>query len=161
MALGPKGRKGVAIALWSLEAETASSSLTKVIVHGAELLVTLSDKSGHTYPLIQFIQVRSDPSYSGRQGEVYLKLRKILTHFRSHGRGGLAKYRDKVDNPRVAGNQTGALVLARLLKDGVLYSSGNFYYLRPANVDKYLGIPWPALRGGLVSEKLEAYMETI
>ena len=72
MALSSKGRKGVAIALSFVEAETASSSLTKVIVHGAELLVTLSDKSGHTYPLIQFIQVRSDPSYSGRQGEVYL-----------------------------------------------------------------------------------------
>jgi hypothetical protein len=157
----PEGEEGSGDRSVVLEAETASSSLTKVIVHGAELLVTLSDKSGHAYPLIQFIQVRSDPSYSGRMEEIYLKLRKILTHFRSHGRGGLAKCRDKVDNPRVAGNPTGALVLARLLKDGVLYSSGNFYYLRPANVDKYLGISWPALRGGLVSERLEAYMETI
>ena len=157
----PEGEEGSGDRSVVLEAETASSSLTKVIVHGAELLVTLSDKSGHAYPLIQFIQVRSDPSYSGRMEEIYLKLRKILTHFRSHGRGGLAKCRDKVDNPRVAGNPTGALVLARLLKDGVLYSSGNFYYLRPANVDKNLGISWPALRGGLVSERLEAYMETI
>jgi hypothetical protein len=108
-----------------LEAEIASSSLTKVIVHGAELLVSLSDKSGHAYPLIQYIEVRSAPSYSGKLQEVYLKLRKILTHFKSHGRGQLAKYRDKVDNPRVAGNPVGALVLARLLKDGVLYSSGS------------------------------------
>ena len=42
----------------------------------------------------------------------------------------------------------------------MLYSSGNFYYLRPANVTStsaFLG-----LRScGLVSEKLEAYMETI
>ena len=41
--------------------------------------MTLSDKSGHTYPLIQYIQVRRP--YSGRQQEVYLKLRKTPNPF--------------------------------------------------------------------------------
>lgn len=144
-----------------LEAGSATSSLSRVTVEGAELIVSLGEKSGHTYPLVNYIKKRSAPTYTGEAFEIYLKLRKLLTHFRSHGKGQLAKYRDKVDNSRVAGNPIGGRVLDRLLRDGVLYESGNFYFIRPANVDKCLGIPWTALRAGLVSSKLEAYMATI
>jgi len=144
-----------------LEAENATSTLTTISVEGAEFTLRLTDRSGNTYPLVKYIQPLEDTRFTGDLKDKYLKLRKILTHFRSHSKGELAKYRDKVDNERVAGNDVGGRVLARLLEDDILYASGIFYFLRPANVDKYLGIPWTALRAGMLSDKLVEYLKTI
>jgi hypothetical protein len=144
-----------------LEADSASSTLVAISVEGADLSVHLSDISGQTFPLIKYVHKREETAFTGEMKEKYLKLRRIILHFRSHSKGSLAKYRDKVDNERVAGNEIGGKVLARLIRDEILYTSGNFYFLRPANVDKYLGIPWPALRAGLVCEKLEEYLRSI
>jgi len=144
-----------------VEANSAISTLAAISVEGAELSVNLSDTSGQTFPLIKYVHKREEIAFTGEMKEKYLKLRKIILHFRSHSKGSLAKYRDKVDNERVAGNEIGAKVLARLIKDEILYTSGNFYFLRPAHVDKYLGIPWVYLRAGLVCNKLEEYLRSI
>ncbi|MGB8259554.1 MAG: hypothetical protein WCE75_04355 [Terracidiphilus sp.] len=144
-----------------LEAGSLSTGLTSVSVEGADLTVSLTESTGLGFPLVKYVRRREGDQFIGQLREPYLKLRKILTHFRSHSRGALAKYRDKVDNPRVAGNPVGGKVLRRLLADGILFASGNFYYLRPENVDKFLGIPWTALRAGLVCDKLEDYLARV
>jgi hypothetical protein len=55
-------------------------------------------------------KIEALPSLGGVK-EKHLKLRKILTHFRSHSRGAMAKLRAKVENERVAGNEVGRPVL--------------------------------------------------
>lgn len=91
----------------------------------------------------------------------YLRLRKILTHFRSHSKSALAKYRDKIENERVAGNVTGRAILDRLLKDSVLRLEGKLYFLQPERVHEHLGISWPELRNGQTSKKLLQYLGSI
>jgi hypothetical protein len=93
--------------------------------------------------------------------EKYLRLRKILTHFRSHSKGALAKYRDKVENPRVAGNPAGEAVLRRLITDGVLVLENPMYFLQQEQVHAHLGITWPELRKGIISDKLLQYLRSI
>jgi hypothetical protein len=73
----------------------------------------------------------------------------------------MAKLRAKVDNERVAGNDIGRPVLARLLNDGILFVEGIFYVLEPANVDKFLGISWTGLKEGDVNQKLFDYLQSI
>ena len=114
-----------------------------------------------TFPLVGHVDKLDlsgfDPDFKPK----YLKLRRLLTHFRSHSKGQLAKYADKVENERVAGNESGAALLEKLLKDGILRKEGRFYFIEPDNLNTYLGVNWTDLRNGTVNEKLAAYLKDI
>lgn len=73
----------------------------------------------------------------------------------------MAKYRDKIENARVAGNPVGEAVLRRLVADGVLTLEDPMYFIETDQVDKLLGISWTDLRQGLVTDKLVQYLKSI
>jgi hypothetical protein len=145
-----------------LEAREVVSSLTALPVEtGVEFTVRVSQDAGLHYPLVKYAKkVETLPAVGGVRAK-HLKLRKILTHFRSHSRGHMAKLRAKVENERVAGNDVGRPVLARLVRDGILVPEGNFYFLEPAKVDEFLGVSWMRLREGVVTPKLIEYLQSI
>lgn len=145
-----------------LEAEHISSSLVSLsLENGVDFTVRVTDKEAYQYPLIKYIKTGVVLPTAGNVNLKYLKLRKILTHFRSHSRGTLAKLRAKIENERVAGNEVGKPVLDRLKQDGVLVLDGKFYFLQPANLDKFLGVSWMRLREGEIPEKLVEYLQSI
>jgi hypothetical protein len=112
-----------------LEATRVNSNVTSLTAMGVDFTIAVEDLKGLQYPLVQHARQKEKPPQDPLLREKYLRLRKILTHFRSHSKGALAKYRDKIDNPRVAGNPIGHAVLDRLLRDGVLRIDGTFYFL--------------------------------
>jgi hypothetical protein len=141
--------------------EIVSTLISLPVENGSEFTVRVTETADHHYPLVKYIKERKSlPTADGVRAK-YLKLRKILTHFRSHSKGTMAKLRAKVDNERVAGNDIGMPVLERLLQDGILFPSGAFYFLQPANVDKFLGVSWTRLREGEVNQKLVEYLQSI
>jgi len=145
-----------------LEAREVLSSLTSIPVdNGVEFTVRVTQDAGHHYPLVKYVKKREILPAADGVGAKHLKLRKILTHFRSHSRGTMAKLRAKVENERVAGNDVGRPVLERLVKDGILVPDGRFYFLEPANVDKFLGVSWVRLKEGDVNKKLVEYLQSI
>jgi hypothetical protein len=145
-----------------LEAREIVSTLISLPVEsGSEFTVRVTETAGHHYPLVKYIKERKSlPAADGVRAK-YLKLRKILTHFRSHSKGTMAKLRAKVENERVAGNDMGMPVLERLVQDGILVPNGAFYFLQPTNVDKFLGVSWTRLREGEVNQKLVEYLQSI
>lgn len=52
-------------------------------------------------------------------------------------------------------------VVPILVMDGILVSEGPFYFLVPANVDKFLGVSYVRLREGDVNQKLVEYLQSI
>jgi hypothetical protein len=145
-----------------LEAREIGSSITSLpIESGVEFSVRVTQNAGLNYPLVKYAGKRELlPTADGVRAK-HLKLRKILTHFRSHSRGTMAKLRAKVENERVAGNEVGRPVLDRLVRDGILIPDGNFYFLEPAKVDQFLGVSWTRLREGEVNQKLIEYLQSI
>lgn len=143
------------------EAETLESSAGKVATNGVDFAIQIDAGESLGYPLAQFARQRPKFSRDPSLLRKYLKLRKILLHFRSHSRGRLAKYRAKVDNERIAGNPFGQAILARLMKDGILTAEGSFYYLQPHSVDVHLGISCIDLQKGFTSDKLQQYLRDI
>lgn len=141
--------------------EVNSSVLSLPIENGVEFTIRVPDVGRHNYPLVKY--VRKAESLAAAEGvrAKYLKLRTILTHFRSHSRGRMAKLRAKVENERVAGNDVGRPVLQRLINDGVLVAEGKFFFLNPENVDKFLGVSWTRLKEGDVNQKLVDYLQSI
>jgi hypothetical protein len=144
-----------------LEATRVNSGVTNLTAMGVDFTIAVEEMRGLQYPLVQHARQKGKPPQDVSSREKYLRLRKILTHFRSHSKGALAKYRDKIENPRVAGNAIGRAVLSRLIQDGVLRIDGTFYFLQPERVDTYLGISWTDLRKGETSEKLLQYLRSI
>jgi hypothetical protein len=144
-----------------LFASSVDSSILTIVTNGVDLRVLLPEGATLTYPLANHLRRVQVPPQDPLLSEKYRRLRKILVHFRSHSRGSLAKYREKIDNERVAGNDTGQAVLQRLLKDKILTIDGSFYFLQPKNVDVHLGVSWVDLNSGFISDKLLGYLSSI
>jgi hypothetical protein len=113
------------------------------------------------YPLAKYVRktekALSDPGIA----EKYLRLRRILLEFRSHSKGALAKYRDKIEHERVLRNEHGRRVLALLLKEGVLRSDRNFYFVQPEQFSSTLGITWQQLRQHKTSHRLLEFLKRV
>jgi hypothetical protein len=144
-----------------LQAGNVKSEVTNLSTAGVDLTVAVEDTTGLQYPLVQHIRKKAKVPQDPAIHEKYLRLRKILTHFRSHSKGAMAKYREKIENERVAGNPVGEAVLKRLLHDGVLILKDPLYFIQTDQVDKHLGISWTDLRKGGISEKLSLYLRSI
>jgi hypothetical protein len=144
-----------------LAAEALECTVGNIVTNGAELVIGVTDRSGITYPAIQYVEAEVDFSYDSSLKEKYLRLRRILVLFRSHSRGALAKYRAKIEHERVLRNPLGRAILQRLLDDEILTREGDFYFLQPENVHRHLGVSWIDLRKGRTSEKLMEYLSLV
>ena len=151
---------------------TEKSSVASIQAN--EIDVQLNDTNGITnldllqiaypgklvYPLNQCLNKFIIPD-----GDVHrehaLRLRKILMLFRSHSKGAMARYCDKIDHRRVLKGEWDKLLLRKLLQDSILYKHGNFYYINPVKVDLYLEVNWEQLRRGDLSEKFINYVNRI
>ena len=145
----------------ALEADGLKSSVTSIVRNGVDLNIAVTDRSGVIYPTVQFVEDRAPTPADPALNEKFLRLKRILVHFRSHSRGKLAKYRAKIEHERVLGRESGPALLNRLLIDGILTQDESFYFLEPANVDRHLGVSWDSLKKGRTSEKLLRYLSAI
>ncbi|WP_088342367.1 NACHT domain-containing protein [Robiginitalea sediminis] len=91
----------------------------------------------------------------------YLKLRKILILFRSHSKGVLAKYRDKIENIRVTGNPLSKLILNELVETEVLYSDNKFYYIDPDKLHVHLGLSYNDIKMQKINGKTLEFLRGI
>jgi hypothetical protein len=145
-----------------LEAREVLSSVTSAAIDpGAEFSIRVEQPSMQQFPLVKYTSSREVVLPAEGVREKYLKLRKILTHFRSHSRGTLAKLKAKVENERVGGNETGRPVLDRLVADRILVAQGLFFFLDPPKVHEHLGVTWTELREGKTNRNLVEYLESI
>ena len=81
--------------------------------------------------------------------------------FRSHKKGTLARYRDKIEHERVLQNDIGRAVLDELVGKHILILDGNFYYLDPGQIDRHLGVSWLDLRLHQKSDKLIQFLKAV
>lgn len=113
------------------------------------------------YPLAKYVnkteRVFTDPDVA----EKHRRLRRILQEFASHSKGGLAKYRPKIEHERVLRGKCGENVLDQLLKEGVLTKDTKFYYVDSDKLAKVLGITWHELRQHKSSKPLEAFLKKV
>lgn len=144
-----------------LEADVLSCALERIATNGLELELAVTDRSGLGYPVIQYVKQRGAFTHDRDLQEKYLRLRRILFQFRSHSRGTMARYKQKIEHEHVLKNALGKAILDRLLHDGVLTLDGSFYFLQPENVNKHLGISWIDLRKGRTSTRLEQYLRLV
>ena len=145
----------------TFEAETVTSRLENIFTNGVSLKVYVTDPTELAYPLYNYAYKKRALPKNRQMKEKYLRLRRILVEFRSHGRGALARHRQKIEDERVLRNQIGRNILNRLLEDGILTIFNDRYFLQPEQVNKYLAVTWPELRSGVMPSKLIEYLRSI
>ena len=144
-----------------LEATSMESTVSSILTNQVELILAVSDPAGMTYPSIKYVEKKEQFPPDPLLKEKYLRLRRILVHFRAHGKDTLARYKGKIEHERMLRNETGRAILRQLAQDGILTSAGQFYFLQLEKVDRYLGVSWLDLRKGRSSARLLQYLRTI
>ena len=128
---------------------------------GAGMLTLIAREHRLDYPLAAQAKAFEPPALDPDFESKLRRLRRILSEFRSHSRGSLAKYRDKIEHKRVLQNEIGHKVLEALINAGVLRRDTRFYYIDAAAFDRELGITWHQLRQYETSEKLKRFLNRI
>lgn len=95
------------------------------------------------------------------QVKVYQKLRRTFCLFKSHSKGRLAKYKDKIDNRRWLGSNEWQFLLQALLDNGVFYIEDNFYFISQTHLSDTLGVSYDQLKNGVITEKIVNFIKLL
>lgn len=98
---------------------------TPTVRHEANLAVSWPGSSSHPWVAHTYTPTEIADS---RLYEAARRLSKFIIAFRSHSKGSLARYRNKLDHARMT-KGTGQLVLNALKQEGVITTKGDFYHL--------------------------------
>ena len=121
----------------------------------------VNEESSLSYPLAKYTRKSAKEAAPPELKEKYRRLRRILSEFASHSKGGLAKYRAKIEHERVLRGPIGQNVLEQLLKEGVLYADAKFYYVDSIKRAAVLDTTWIALRQYEISDRLKAFLSRV
>jgi hypothetical protein len=117
---------------------------------------------GQTYfPFNEFTKapVAIDPS-DKMLYEAFGKLRRMLLMFRSHSKGVLARYCEKIDN-RIGKSPLGKSLIDGLLGKGVIYTDGTLYYVNSSKFGEVLGAKYDDIRSSEMNDKIVAFIRPL
>lgn len=100
----------------------------------------------------------------GRDNNFYTAariLRKIMTSFRSHSKGSLARYKDKIDSERMTRGKLGKAVLNKLIADKFIELRGKFYHLNSDAVSEKFEISYHDMRDWALGAKAREYLDLL
>ena len=147
----PKDSDGVVI-----EASRCESMVSrKPLVRGS---LSVSWPNAESYPWNDFaVSAEAKELDTQEMHRVHLRFRRIVTSLRSHSKGSLARFKDKVEHRRVLKNQMGKALLASLLDDGILKLEDDFYHWVPERAAAVLKVSYHDLRNRRVTPEMKAY----
>jgi hypothetical protein len=90
--------------------------------------------------------------------EAQRALRRLVVSFRSHSKGQLARFRDKIESQRMTKGEVGERIREALLADHVLSIQGVYYILEPNELGAQLGTDYSSLLDKVFSERANAYL---
>jgi hypothetical protein len=93
--------------------------------------------------------------------EKYLRLRTIMMQFRSHSKGQLAKFQDKIEHQRVYKNDIGWSVLEKMKETGILYKNAHLYVVDNAALDLHVGLSYFDFKRKAINEKAIVFLQAI
>lgn len=110
-----------------------------------------------------FVQYQSHVLPEGISSDIidkYQKMRRLFLMFRSHSKGDLARYKEKIDN-RIGNSSIGRKVLDALLDQGVLYSKEMLYFINLEKMAHVLGVKYDDIRSSIINDKIRLFLSKI
>lgn len=111
--------------------------LPPTVRHGAQLQVSWPDSKA--YPWSSFV-FQSPQGNDPATADALRVLRRLIMSFRSHSKGRLARFKDKIEHARMMKGPVGEALLRKLLQDKVLSLEPPMYFLEPNILGEKVGI---------------------
>lgn len=92
--------------------------------------------------------------------EAYGKLRRMILMFRSHSKGVLARYCEKIDN-RIGKTPLGRTLIEGLIQEGVIYTDNIMYYINISKFGEVLGAKYDDIRSSVMNDKITSFLRTL
>ncbi|MDD4821585.1 MAG: hypothetical protein PHI48_03395 [Bacteroidales bacterium] len=113
-----------------------------------------------TYPFVQYLFDASLQKAPVDIIEKYHKMRRIFLMFRSHSKGDLARYKEKIDN-RIGNSYIGKSVIAALLSAEIIYSRDIMYFVNTEKMASELGVKYNDIRSSVINDKIQSFLSKI
>ncbi|OQW55222.1 MAG: hypothetical protein A4S14_13320 [Proteobacteria bacterium SG_bin9] len=114
-----------------------STSFATVPVIRGSASFAVSWPSAQSYPWTSFA-TEPTPVSDPRIDEALRRFRRFIIAFRSHSKGSLARFKDKIEHARMT-KGVGQAVLSLLMKENILSLDGNMYFLDADRLGKVTG----------------------
>jgi hypothetical protein len=139
-----------------LEASNYDGAITSVPLVRGKVSLSASWPGARNHPWTSFA---SDPSPVSdlRIDESLRRLRKFVIAFRSHSKGSLQRYRDKLDHARMT-KGSGQSVLNVMLEEEVIFIAGSMYVLDPVKLATHTGMNYADCMARHFSDKAIAFV---
>ncbi len=117
-------------------------------------------KNKLSYPFVQYQQESMLADIPTNIAEKYHKMRRIILMFRSHSKGKLARYKEKIDN-RIGNVAVGKKVLDALKSSGIIYVDKHLYIIDNDKIASLLGVKYNDIRCCVVNQKIRDFLGNI
>ncbi|BCD55447.1 hypothetical protein [Alistipes indistinctus] len=117
-------------------------------------------KNQLSYPFVQYSAPVLEDGIPTDINDKYQKMRRLLLMFRSHSKGDLARYKDKIDN-RIGNSSIGKKVLDALIEKGILYSKEMLYFIDIEKMAQELGVKYDDIRSSIINDKIKHFLANI
>jgi len=143
-----------------LDVRNATGHVDMVSSKGSTIEISCIDHS-LTYPLAKYATKTKRSLIISDFSEKYQRLRRILLEFRSHSKGNLAKFRDKIEHERILKGEIGKSVLNKLLSEEILTCNDKFYFVDQENFSNKLSTSWTSLKNYDISNEIKEFLDTL
>ena len=103
----------------------------------AELKVTWPGSQAYPWNTYSMLQPKV---YAPETTDALRALRRLVIAFRSHSKGQLARFKDKIEHARMSKGEVGKALRKKLLDDKVLMANGPMYFLDPKALGSMVGL---------------------
>ena len=145
-----------------IDAQSVEGSVDRVAEYGT--IRIQAERHTLVHPLAKYFFPRTESTGYLGDNELrdrFRRLRRILMEFAARKRGGLARYKNKIENRRVLSSDMAERVLAALIANKVLALDGHLYRLDLDECSNVLGVSWQQLRNMETSQRLRDFLESI
>ncbi len=113
-----------------------------------------------TYPWSAFsaFDERNEPAHIA---EGLRTLRRLVMAFRSHSKGQLARFRDKIDHYRMLKGKVGEALLQKLIDDKIVWTAGAMYCLDANELGAKVGISFQDAQAKRYSQTTRDYLSDL
>lgn len=116
--------------------------------------------NSNAYPWTEVSQINFDQNTSDKMQQAFFSFCKIIRLFRSHSKGSLARYKDKIDHKRMTKGY-GEKIKEKLLEDGIIYEKGNMYHINQEIFDSKIGMTYLDISKKKINKSVEKYLGSI
>lgn len=154
----PNVPEGETVTLEAAEVIADPRISVPVVRSGAQLQVAWPGST--SYPWTTFAAPEAYEEDS-RTTDALRALRRITMAFRSHSKGRLARFKDKIEHMRMLKGEVGRALLSKLLDDGIVSLEGPMYYLNPDVLGSIVGASFLDIKLKRYSPRTREYVQQL